>query len=382
MRRHQALLLVATTIAITPAGILSAAEPVDLATLLATPVPAGEPFRLVRLSEHAVFAEFASAAVRSEVLEGIEPERLAGALAGPALTLTDAALGEAYESAPGLHGAAARLRDELTALGFLPAGWERQALITLTATEEPGRLFDFSTSERMEAVAREADARDLGRSTDPGEDARLSHFGADLPSAELFEAWKFDELPDVVDEARDRDARRERLAEARRSRFLSEAVRALYWVDPAYEATVIGWVERDLRQDEIDLMARLLQVAGVVEIGPEVLVRESAPHLYRPSVLVARLFQRLEGVTVDGGRKGRRLDPDRFPDSDLLARAGTFYARIFVADDKGRFRFELTSEVGAFVDAWSARVREITRPHLERLLGASLVSGTAAGEPE
>ncbi|MEZ5330838.1 MAG: hypothetical protein R2991_02025 [Thermoanaerobaculia bacterium] len=377
MRRLPILALVALVSTVLPAA---GVEPASLDELLAAPVPAGEPFRLLRLSERAVYAEFASAALRAEALEGLDPAAVGGSLSGPALTVTDAALAAAYGEAPGLHGVAARFREELEAVALLPAGWERQALITLVATERASDLFDFSASARMEAVAREADAIDQGRSTDPGLDSRLTHFGSDLPSAELFEAWKFDDLPDVVDEAGRRDRDAERLADARRARFLSEAVRALYWTDPSYEATVIEWIEQELRQEDVNLMAQLLQLAGLAEIDPETLVRESAPHLIDPSVLTGRLYRRLESVTVEAKGKGRRLDAAQFPDADLLARAETFYRRFFVADGKGRLQFELTPEIRTFIDARSARVRQITSPHLERLLGAAYQSGQAAGD--
>lgn len=376
MRRLPILALVALS-----STVLSAAggEPPGLDALLAEPVPAGEPFRLQRLSERVVYAAFASAALRAEALEGLDPALLERSLAGPALTVTDAALAKAYADAPGLHGIAARFRDELGALSFLPASWERQALVTLVTTERAGELFDFSASASMEAVAREADAIDQGRSTDPGLDSRLTHFGTDEPSAELFEAWKFDDLPEVLDDAEARDRRRTRLTEARRARFLSEAVRALYWVDPSYEGAIIAWVE-GLRHEDVNLLAQLLQVAGVTEIDPETLVHESAPHLVVPSVLTARLYGRLEGVTVDAGRKSRRLAPDQFPERELLARAETFYGRFFRVDGKGRFRFELTPEIDSFIATRSEGVREITSPHLERLLGEALLSGMAAGE--
>ena len=350
------------------------AEPQEKSTLdelLAQPLTADESYRLVRFSDQVVFAKLASAQERMSLFVRVGPATGVGAWSGPALSMTNTALERALSATDESSEEEHELVQELTKLGFFPARGAQQVLITLLETQRAEQLFDFTDSERLEATQREADLLSQGRSTDPNLDARLAtRFGGTLAKQALHDAaWKFDDLADIKAEEDKHEAERLQLAAGMRARFLTEAVRGLYWVDPTYESAIISWLER-LSPQQTNQLAQLLQVAGVAQMSPEILVRESAPNLHQLLVMNARLYQRLESVTL-GGTTKRQLNPDQFANDEILSQAKDFYQQFFATDRKGRFEYALTGPVEEFLQLQSAFVRELSEPHLEQLLGPS-----------
>ncbi len=329
-----------------------------------------ETYRLTRLSDSVVFATLASAKARMSVLGGVGPGVGVGPWSGPALSLTNSALEWTLDHSDSLSEEEAQMQQDLIEMGFIPTEGKEQILITLVESERSDQLLDFSNSERLEANQEEQDLLRQGRSNDPQLNSRLPfqhRFGSLAAKAARDAAWRFDDLSDVLAEEGERALEQERLSEARRARFNLEAVRALFWVDSAYEPVIIEWLE-NLPQQDINRLAQLLQVAGFDQVNGETLVREGVPLLHQPLVFGARLYQRLESVTV-GGETKRELNPERFASKEVFQQAQGFYEQLFVVDRKGRFEFALSPQVDEFIRSQSALVRELTQSHLDPLLG-------------
>ncbi len=348
---------------------LHAEPPTALEKILDQNPRTDELYRLVRLSDRVVFAKLASSEARISLLGEVGPAPGVGLWAGPTLSMTNTALAAELDTTT-LTESGQQLREDLIDLGFIPAEDKLQVLITLVDGARVDQMFDFSDWERLGERQREEDLITQGHSGDQVLERRLgTRFGEAVARQAAYDAdWKFDDQADVMAGERAREAERQQLIAGRRARFVTEAIRALYWVDPTYETTIIDWLE-SLPQEDTNRLARLLQLAGFDQMSPEILVRESAPNLHQPLVLSARLYQRLESVTVGGASK-RQLDPERFANAEVLAQAESFYQQFFVADRKGRFEFELAEGVATFVETQSALVRELTASHLEGLLGS------------
>ena len=356
------------------------AEALGLSELLSLEIEDPASFRLARVSDRVTFALFDSISTRNAVLEGLPEEMLVSHGTALGLSLQVERLQETYESASNLSGQPESFRLALLEVGCLPsqpAGIDGYSavLVTMVESHEVRSLFDFSMSEELQSVTDRSEKLASGEGETSTEKAQLATFGPDHPTVALFETWRFDELADVVQKGQERELQEARLLQARRAAFSLELIQALYLSNPQFEDSVLDWIENEVDQEDLNQLAQLLQVAGYSRVTPRVLVWQSAPHLFDASVLVAKLYQRFEALSVPVGRKGlRRLDPKQFADAAVLERANVFYSRLFVADAKGRFALELTPETRQFIERLSDEVRQFARPALEGLVGSGFLS--------